>query len=68
MSSEAFGKFADDEHAQMVEDCEHRESRLSEWERGFIQSCRERLNKGQPLTPPMMSTLDDVWERATARG
>ena len=57
-----------DEYMQMVEDCEKRESRLTEWEQGFIDSIRHRLEQGNPLTPKQTETLEKIWERATARG
>jgi len=57
-----------DEYLTLIDDCEARESRLSEWEQGFVQSIRERLEKGVPLTPKQTETLSNVWERATAKG
>ena len=56
------------EHQQMVDDCEARESRLSEWERDFIDSLKHRLASGQALTTNQAGRLDEVWEKATARG
>lgn len=57
-----------DEYLQMVEDCEKRESRLTEWEQGFINSIRHRLEEEKPLTPKQIETLDNIWERATKAG
>ena len=57
-----------DEYMQMVDDCEKREARLTEWEVGFIDSIRNRLEKEIPLTPRQADTLDNVWERATSNG
>lgn len=56
------------EHEQMVEDCEQREERLSEWERGFIDSIAKQLRDGRSLTTKQAERLDEIWERATARG
>ena len=56
------------EYAQLIEDCEKRESRLSEWDREFIDSIKKRLADGNPLTPKQIEKLDEIWERATARG
>jgi hypothetical protein len=56
------------EHEQMVEDCEQRESRLSEWEVGYIDSIAKQLREGRSLTEKQAETLDQVWGRATARG
>ena len=57
-----------DEHLQMVTDCEARESRLSEWEAGFIDSIRRQLARGRALTERQAETLDRIWNKATERG
>jgi len=41
---------------------------LSDWERGFVESIRSRLENKIPLTPKQTEMLSNVWERATARG
>lgn len=56
------------EYTQLIEDCEKRESRLSEWDREFIDSIKKRLANGAQLTPKQIEKLDEIWERATARG
>lgn len=56
------------EHQQLVDDCKARESRLSDWERGFVDSIEHQLAAGRTLSPKQSATLDDIWERATARG
>ncbi len=56
------------EHEQMVDDCEQREDRLSDWERGFIDSVGKQLRDGRALTSKQVEALDAIWERATARG
>lgn len=57
-----------DEYLQMVIDCEEREGRLTDWERGFVQSIREWIESGKRPTAKQVETLDNVWEKATARG
>jgi hypothetical protein len=57
-----------DEYLRMIADCEARESRLTDWERTFIDSIKARIDRGQVLTPKQTETLDAIWERATARG
>ena len=57
-----------DEYLRMVDDCEKRESRLTEWERTFIDSIRTQIERGRGLTPKQTDTLDEIWERATTRG
>lgn len=56
------------EHETMVDDCEKREERLSDWERGFIDSIGRQLAEGRSLSTKQAERLDDIWERATARG
>lgn len=57
-----------EEHAQMIADCEARESRLSDWERSFVDSIGEQIAQGRSLTPRQAETLDRIWEKATERG
>lgn len=54
-----------DEHLTMVEDCENRESKLTDWERGFIDSLRAQLERSRPLSAKQAETLDAIWERIT---
>lgn len=56
------------EHHQMIADCEARESKLSEWERNFIDSLNQWLGADRSLTTKQMETLDNIWERVTAHG
>ena len=56
-----------DEHMQMIEDCEARRRRINEWEAGFLASIRVRLEK-ETLTTKQIDILNSIWERATARG
>ena len=54
-----------DEHKQMVADCEARESKLTDWERTFVDSISAALDKGRALTAAQAETLDKIWERVT---
>lgn len=54
-----------DEHLTMVEDCENRESKLTDWERGFIDSIRAQLENSRPLSEKQADRLDAIWERVT---
>jgi len=56
------------EQMTLVEDCEARDSALTEWDRGFLDSIRRQLEGGRTLTQKQVDTLDEIWERATARG
>ena len=57
-----------DEYQVMVDDCENRESRLTDWERGFISSLGERLASNGGLTTKQIDVLNNIWERVTAHG
>lgn len=57
-----------DEYLTMLEDCEKRESRLTDWERGFVGSLRSQIERGARPTAKQIETLDEIWEKATARG
>jgi hypothetical protein len=56
------------EYLTLLADCENREERLSDWERGFVDSLRRQIEAGRAPSPKQIETLDNVWERATARG
>lgn len=59
-----------EEFIQMIDDCEDRESRLTEWELNFMSDMREKLEveNPKPLSSKQQNCLEDIWERATARG
>jgi len=56
-----------EEIEQMVEDCEKRESKMSEWECGFIQSMRETIDagNGRNLSPKQIEIIERIWEKVT---
>lgn len=56
------------EYLQLVEDCEKRESRMTEWECDFVSSIRDRLEAGKALTERQTETLDKIWEKVTKHG
>ena len=57
-----------EEYLTLVRDCEQRESRLTDWERGFLDSIRAQLENELPLSVRQSETLDRIWERVTAKG
>lgn len=57
-----------DEYATLLDDCERREERLTDWERGFVDSLRRQIEQGRRPTQKQIEALDRAWERATARG
>lgn len=54
-----------EEHQQMVTDCENRESKLTDWERGFIDSIARQIAAGRALSEKQAERLDAIWERVT---
>jgi hypothetical protein len=57
-----------DEYMTLIEDCEKREGRLSDWERTFVDSLRRQIEAGRQPSAKQVEALEAAWERATARG
>ena len=57
-----------DEYITLIEDCEERSDRLSDWEAGFIDSLRRQMEEGRSPTPKQVDCLDSIWEKATKKG
>lgn len=53
---------------QLIEDCENRESRLSDWERSFVDSLKSQRAQGRPLTKRQVERLEELWDKATEIG
>lgn len=51
-----------DELATMIEDCEKRSEKLTEWELKFIDSVS---SQERPLSPKQIGILNRIWERVT---
>lgn len=56
------------EYMTLIDDCEAREERLTDWERGFLDDVKMQLAEGRALTLKQSEKLDEVWERVTAKG
>lgn len=56
------------EYLQLIEDCENREDRLTDWERGFVGSIRNQLEASRPLSTKQTERLNEIWERVTSKG
>lgn len=54
-----------DDQQQLADDCEAREDRLTDWERGFIDSIQRQL---RPLSEKQDATLNAIWDRVTQKG
>lgn len=48
-----------------IADCTTRESLLSDWERGFIESVGTVVESGYTLTERQILKLDQIWTRVT---
>ena len=57
-----------DEYQTQIDDCEKRESMLTDWERGFIDSLSKQLDRDNRPSPKQIDTLDNILEKATKRG
>lgn len=57
-----------DEYITLIEDCERRSHKLSDWELGFIDSLSRQLAEGRRPTANQIEKLDEIWERVTRRG
>jgi hypothetical protein len=57
-----------DDIMTLVEDCEKRSDRLSDWECQFIDSLRRQLEEGRRPSPKQVDALNDIWDKATAGG
>lgn len=57
-----------DEIDTMIEDCENRESRLSSWEGEFVDSIKNQRGNGRRLTEKQEETLENIWNKVTAKG
>jgi len=54
-----------EEVQQMIEDCQNRQSKLTDWEIGFIDSLEIRIGKGFGCSERQYARLVEAWERVT---
>lgn len=54
-----------DEITSMLEDCERRSEKLSDWELKFIDDIGVQLGRGRTLTTQQDEKLTEIWERVT---
>ena len=57
-----------DDYRTMIDDCSDRESQMSEWECGFIESLDEQLYDTKSLSTKQIDVLNRIWEKVTKRG
>ena len=56
------------EYLTLIEDCEQRSERLTDWELQFIDSLSEQLLSGRRPSARQVEVLDSIWEKATEKG
>lgn len=56
------------EQQTMIADCITRESRMTDWEREFIQSISEYSEAGGFLSDKQDAILDKIWNKVTEKG
>ncbi len=56
------------EWVDMIDDCENRDTQMSEWEQGFISSVSTQLGNDRFLTDKQDETLTDIWRKVTENG
>jgi hypothetical protein len=56
------------EYVTLLDDCEQRSARLTEWEATFVDSLRKQIAEGRRPSQKQIDTLDRIWESATKRG
>ncbi len=52
-------------YEQLLDECEEHDSRLSDWEREFLDSLRGYVHRDDYLTGSQIATLEQIWERVT---
>jgi hypothetical protein len=57
-----------DDFLTLIEDCEHRDSRLTDWERGFLDNLKNAIEKnGRRPSRKEDDILNELWDRVTTR-
>jgi hypothetical protein len=54
-----------DEQQRMIDDCETRSSKMSDWESDFIDSLSKQMAQGRTLSAKQCDVLDKIWEKVT---
>lgn len=57
-----------DEYREMIDDCQNRVDRMTQWESEFMDSIEEQLHDTKSLSSRQINVLNRVWEKVTVRG
>ena len=53
------------EYLTMIEDCEKRSEKMTEWEQTFVDSLSHQLGTRNFITDKQIEVLDRIWEKVT---
>ena len=56
------------EQIPMIEDCENRDTKMNDWQCGFIDSISIKMADGKGLTVNEINKLNETWEMVTENG
>lgn len=56
------------EYLVLIEDCENRSPKLTDWEAGFIDSLGRQIAEGRRPSAKQIDTLDNIWQKVTKHG
>ena len=54
-----------DDISTMIEDCQNRESKLSDWEAQFIDNIDSQIRDDGSLSEKQQEKLEQIWEKIT---
>lgn len=57
---------ADEDLSTMIDDCQARAEKLSEWEETFIEDIDAQLRRTGGLSPAQSEKLEQIWDRVTS--
>lgn len=57
-----------DPYIELIDDCEAREEKMTDWDRKFVDSIKEQIERGKGLSIPQSDKLDEIWEKVTKKG
>jgi len=57
-----------DTYLEMLDDCEKRQSLMSDWEATFVDNLYHWLDTGSSLSQKQIEKLENIWERVTRNG
>jgi len=57
-----------EETQEMIDDCNARYEKLSEWEENFVDSVEKQLEERGYLSDKQLQILEKLWERVTKNG